>query len=255
MSATAENREIVAMEPLSLYVNGAFGCLPASLRLIASAAYRPPWMATWATPGSLSSAIMSPTTCTSGCPGRVRSGCTDDPAGPVDLGAGLLAEDPAQRGGLDAGGPDLGGGVDPADLAVGVLDLEAVGVDVGDHRAELHLDADPVELPAGAAAELLAERRQHARRGVEQDDPRLVGSMLRKSPRRVRRASSAIWPAISTPVGPAPTTTKVISRSISAWSVASSASSKAPKMRPRSSRASSMLFMPGANSANWSLPK
>jgi hypothetical protein len=28
-----------------------------------------------------------------------------------------------------------------------------------------------------------------------------------------------------------------------------------PKMRPRSSSASSMLFMPGANSANWSLPK
>ena len=28
-----------------------------------------------------------------------------------------------------------------------------------------------------------------------------------------------------------------------------------PKMRPRSSSASSILFMPGANSANWSLPK
>ena len=83
----------------------------------------------------------------------------------------------------------------------------------------------------------------------------VVGSMLRKSLRSVRWASSAIWPAISTPVGPAPTTTKVSSRSISAWSLASSASSKAPKMRPRSSRASSMLFMPGANSANRSLPK
>ena len=34
-----------------------------------------------------------------------------------------------------------------------------------------------------------------------------------------------------------------------------SASSKAPKMRPRSSSASSMLFMPGANSAKRSLPK
>ena len=35
----------------------------------------------------------------------------------------------------------------------------------------------------------------------------------------------------------------------------SSAISNAPKMRPRSSRASSMLFMPGASSAKWSLPK
>ena len=36
-------------------------------------------------------------------------------------------------------------------------------------------------------------------------------SIVRKSPRRVSRASSAICPAISTPVGPAPTTTKVSS--------------------------------------------
>ena len=42
----------------------------------------------------------------------------------------------------------------------------------------------------------------------------LAGSMVRKSP-RMSRAISAIWPAISTPVGPAPTTTKVSS---SAWS-------------------------------------
>ena len=127
-------------------------------------------MATWATPGSLSSAIMSPTTCTSGWPGQREVGLHGDPAGAVDLGAGLLAEHPAERAGLHAGGPDLGGGVDPADLAVGVLDLDAVGVDVGDHRAELDLDADLVELAAGAAAELLAERRQHVGRGVEQDD-------------------------------------------------------------------------------------
>ena len=35
------------------------------------------------------------------------------------------------------------------------------------------------------------------------------GSIARKSRRRVSRASSPIWPAISTPVGPAPTTTNV----------------------------------------------
>ena len=83
---------------------------------------------------------------------------------------------------------------------------------------------------------------------------RLV-SMLRKSLRSVRRDSSAIWPAISTPVGPAPTTTKVIRRSISFGVLASSAHSNEPKIRPRSSSASSIDFMPGANWAKWSLPK
>ncbi len=81
-----------------------------------------------------------------------------------------------------------------------------------------------------------------------------VGSIRRKSFFRVRLASSAIWPAISTPVGPAPTTTKVSARSASAGVCASSASSKAPKIRPRSSSASSMDFIPGAWRANWSLP-
>ena len=81
------------------------------------------------------------------------------------------------------------------------------------------------------------------------------GSMLRKSPGSARRASSAIWPAISTPVGPAPTTAKVSRRSTWSGSSDSSASSNAPKIRPRSSRASSMLFRPGACSAKASLPK
>ena len=65
-------------------------------------------MATWATPGSLFSAIMSPTTNTSGWPGSGEVGLDRDPAGAVDLGAGLLGELPAERAGLHAGGPDLG---------------------------------------------------------------------------------------------------------------------------------------------------
>ena len=105
-----------------------------------------------------------------GVAGQGEVGQHRDPAGAVDLGAGLLAEHPAERAGLHAGGPDLGGRVDPADLAVAVLDLDAVGVDVGHHRAELHLDAGLVQLPPGAAAEPLAEGGQHVRGGVEQDD-------------------------------------------------------------------------------------
>ena len=142
-------------------------------------------------------------------------------------------------------------------LAVGVLDLDAARVDVDDHGAELDLDAELLQLVRGLGAELLAERRQHLRGGVDQDDCGPGGvSIARKSRLSVRCASSAIWPAISTPVGPAPTTTKVSRRSIVLGRVlASSAISKAPKIRPRSSSASSMLFMPGAYSANWSLPK
>ena len=72
---------------------------------------------------------------------------------------------------------------------------------------------------------------------------------------RLWRDSSAIWPAISTPVGPAPMTTKVSHAARRSASSSSSASSNAPKIRPRTSSASSIVFMPGAWRANSSRPK
>ena len=83
----------------------------------------------------------------------------------------------------------------------------------------------------------------------------MEGSIVRKLWRSERSASSRICPASSHPVGPAPTTTKVSHRRFSSGSSSSSASSNAPKMRRRSSRASSIVFMPGAKRSNWSLPK
>ena len=78
ISAMAENREIVAMEPLSKYLNGCCGAFSSDSRALTSlAAYFPPWIATWATPGRWSRLIMSPTTNTSGWPGSVRSGFTE----------------------------------------------------------------------------------------------------------------------------------------------------------------------------------
>jgi len=74
----------------------------------------------------------------------------------------------------------------------------------------------------------------------------VAGSMRRKLWRSERRANSAICPANSTPVGPAPTTTKVSQRRCRAGSDSRSAISKAPKIRPRSSSASSIVFIPGA---------
>ena len=92
-----------------------------------------------------------------GVPGEREVGLHVDAAGAVDLRARLLGQEPAQRAGLHARRPHLGGRLDAADLPVAVLDRQAVGVEVGDHRAQLHLDADLVEVPAGAVAELLAE--------------------------------------------------------------------------------------------------
>jgi hypothetical protein len=69
-------------------------------------------------------------------------------------------------------------------------------------------------------------------------------------PFSARRESSAICPASSTPVGPAPTTTNVNQAARCSTSDSSSAISNAPKIRPRSSSASSIVFMPGSCTAN-----
>jgi hypothetical protein len=79
--------------------------------------------------------------------------------------------------------------------------------------------------------------------------------MLRKSAGKVVRASSAIVPASSTPVGPAPTMTKVKSAARLRSSVSRSARSKARRMRLLSAVASSSVFRPGANGSQSSWPK
>ena len=53
------------------------------------------------------------------------------------------------------------------------LTRDAVAVDVGDHRAELDLDAHLLQPGLRLLAELLAHRWQHRGRGIEQDHPRL----------------------------------------------------------------------------------
>src|SRR5919204_346906 len=63
------------------------------------------------------------------------------------------------------------------------------------------------------------------------------GSIERKSRRSVSRASSAIWPAISTPVGPAPTTTNVSHASRASALGSASAASKAARRRLRTASA------------------
>ena len=90
------------------------------------------------------------------------------------------------------------------------LQFCALGVDADDHGVEQHLDAQSVSIRS-ASAESFGRRAQ---------DPAAASSRMtraawcrsaRKSRLSVWWHSSAIWPAISTPVGPAPTTTKVSS--------------------------------------------
>ncbi len=82
-----------------------------------------------------------------------------------------------------------------------------------------------------------------------------AGTMRRNSPASVWRAISASVPAISTPVGPPPITTKVSRARRRTGSLSSSASSKASSTRRRISKASASVFRPGASAAQASLPK
>ncbi len=79
--------------------------------------------------------------------------------------------------------------------------------------------------------------------------------MRRNSPGKVWQAISASVPAISTPVGPPPITTKVIQASRLAGSASFSAASKASRMRRRISNASSSVFRPGACGSHSAWPK
>ena len=81
------------------------------------------------------------------------------------------------------------------------------------------------------------------------------GSTLRKSRRSVSRASSAIWPAISTPVGPAPTTTNVSQASRRPRSGSASAASKALRRRVRTTSALSSDFTSAACSRQLVVPE
>ena len=83
----------------------------------------------------------------------------------------------------------------------------------------------------------------------------VLGSAERKLPRRLSRASSAIWPAISTPVGPAPTTTNESQDPRSSGSGAISAASNALRIAERVTSALSSDLTSCANSPHASWPK
>lgn len=102
-------------------------------------------------------------------------------------------------------------------------------VDDLDGLTEADLDAERLERPQGMGRLLPCERGQHRVPGLHQHDRACWPETRRKPPARVVRA-------ISTPVGPAPTTTKVRRRSMSAASWLRSAASKAASWRSRMRR-------------------
>ena len=159
--ATAFQREIVAMLPLSKYLNGSWGALPLTRRLDLLGGEL------GALDGHLGNArevVQRDHVADHEHLGMARQGQVGvdaDPAGPVQRGTGLLGECRGQWAGLHSGRPDLGDRVDAALVAVLVLDHEAQLVHVGHHGAELYLDAEVVEGLLGLLAQLRAERRQH----------------------------------------------------------------------------------------------
>ena len=114
---------------------------------------------------------MSPTTKTSGCPGRVRSGRTCTRPARSSPAPDCSASWAPQAAARDARGPDLAGGLDGMPSGR-VLVGDAVLVHLDDRRPEGDVDAD-LRQPAGRLlAQVPPERGQDLRRGVEQHDPR-----------------------------------------------------------------------------------
>ena len=161
-----------------------------------------------------------------------------------------------QRRGLHAGRPDPGAGADRL-LAVRALDRDRLARPSPTARVFSRIST-PIfsSRSLGVALQLRVERRQHRRRALEQQDPGLArvdrAVVLRQHlvrqlgdladqlhPGRARRRSPRTSATRPAPAG--------------RWS--SSAISNASRIRSRRWRASSTVFIPGANSANSSRPK
>ena len=152
-------------------------------------------------PAASVTAAVSPMTKMSGWPGTDRSGPTYA-AGAVGLGA-----EPARRGRRhDAGGPDH--------RAASMRPLSRSTpprVAFGHPRGGLHLDARG-QRRAHIVRQVRRKARQDPRSGFEQHDARRARIDAAEIVREVSRAISAMAPAISTPVAPPPTMTKVSRR-------------------------------------------
>ena len=197
---------------------------------------------------------MSPSANTSGCPGSVRSGRRSRALpGRVPRRSARPACREARGG--DAGRPDDG--------AAGIVSDAPPASSIVTFSPSMPTTVRPVRTVTpsrssdrSAFADSEGGKVVRTRSAASTSRMRAVrGSIARKSCRRVSRASSPIWPAISTPVGPAPTTTKVSHAARSAGSGSPSAASNAPRRRLRTVSALSSDFTSAAYVRQSSCPK
>ena len=220
-----------------------------------SAAWRPDWIATCDTPGSSPRFIRSPITNTSGWLGSVQSSSTfTRPARSRSTPAEAARSRPSGEAWTPAAQIFVAASIRRSGASVAF---------VSSPRSSTCVTVVPrwISMPMSRRS-CIARRRSDSGKA-----PRIVGaassstirasagSMRRKLWRSEWRDSSASCPASSTPVGPAPTMTNVRKRRRETGSGSRSAISNAPRTRPRSSSASSIVFIPGASCANSGCPK
>ena len=147
---------------------------------------------------------MSPSAKTSGWPGSVRSGSTvTRPA----RSSSAPVSSPSWPARLEAVTPAAQTTVRAGTLGVPLRRRSSrLGVDADHHPAGEHGHAEPLAASARPSPRATAGRSSSTRsRGLdEQDAGRRAGRSRGSRGAGCRAASSAIWPAISTPVGPAP---------------------------------------------------
>ena len=114
---------------------------------------------------------MSPSASTSGS-GEAEIGLDGDPAGPVEVEAGLACELRRQVGGGDARRPDRRARGDLLDLAVPGPDRDRVGGDVDDGVPGERCDAQLLERACRLPRERLGEARQDAVGGFDEQHAR-----------------------------------------------------------------------------------
>ena len=259
MSVTPRSRPMTATSPWLLYRYGLIGC-PRSRARRAFAAYVPPWMPPWATPGVARSffhgwTAASPTTKTSGWPGIVRSGPTrtrplrsvSAPVAAATLRPKDEASTPAAQSTVRAwisSVPPVGVSTrtSPSSTCTTLVFVRTITRSFSSwRRAE-------AERPGGKVASTRSIASTSTIRAS-------WGLIERKSWRSVSWAISPSAPASSTPVGPPPMITNVIHAWRWTGSASRSAASNAIRIRRRISVASSMVLRPGAYGAQSSWPK
>ena len=192
---------------------------------------------------------------TSGWPGSVQSGSTMIRPGSIDLGTGRRGEDLCQRGRLHTCGPHLRPGFDALLTAV-IPDGDPIRVDRGGRRGTPYFDTHPLEGPRGVPLKSLVEGTKDGRAGLDEHDSCLTRVDLtvvagQDAMRELGNLADDLDAGRARP----PPRRRTGTLRVPPGRSPSSAISNAPSMWFRRWRASSSVFIPGANSAQSSCPK